>query len=253
MTQDNSFEISLADYYWDIVEDFMVLKSLRLDTFCQDWWNITDIYQEHLLFNTLRSHKIEECMIELFWKLESVGTNSNKTDDEGDIFLRMYQNQSIEFPDNKYIAKLQWKHNHNETQNRKCNQMSKQAPRFTCKVQRHHQGTGTLRIYRKNWHKCADPRENSLYTLSPSNKGIEHDTNPNSLWLQLSSNVWPAKFDWLSHGYPQPKLNDLTCNLWRLKPVALSTDIEKDFLHVGLHEDNRHDPLFMVIQPIRSA
>ncbi|XP_071127724.1 uncharacterized protein [Mytilus edulis] len=122
-TEDNSsFEISLligADFYWDFVEDTILrgngptavksklgyLLSGPIPTSYRQQSNVG-------MYNILTSHKPEELNLERFWELESLGVDSNTTDVETVDYMETNQKSAIEFRENKYIAKLPWKPNH---------------------------------------------------------------------------------------------------------------------------------------------
>ena len=64
------------------------------------------------MYNILTSHKPEELNLERFWELESLGVDSNTTDVETVDYMETNQKSAIEFRENKYIAKLPWKPDH---------------------------------------------------------------------------------------------------------------------------------------------
>jgi len=62
------------------------------------------------MFNILISHKIDERNIDNFWNLESIGINSKDADEtDSNDYLTSYQETSIVFIGNNYIARLPWK------------------------------------------------------------------------------------------------------------------------------------------------
>ncbi|XP_071176440.1 uncharacterized protein [Mytilus edulis] len=122
-TEDNSsFEISLligADFYWDFVEDTILrgngptavksklgyLLSGPIPTSYRQQSNVG-------MYNILTSHKPEDLNLERFWELESLGVDSNTTDVETVDYMETNEKSAIEFRENKYIAKLPWKPDH---------------------------------------------------------------------------------------------------------------------------------------------
>ena len=63
------------------------------------------------MLNVMVSHKVEECNLEKFWEIETIGVETKKTNTEHEDFLVKYEN-SIAYHDNRYHAKLPWKTYH---------------------------------------------------------------------------------------------------------------------------------------------
>ena len=63
------------------------------------------------MLNILIQHKNDNRDLERFWKLESLGLEKEKSDEDLD-FLRRYQQTSIKFENGHYSTKLPWKQEH---------------------------------------------------------------------------------------------------------------------------------------------
>ncbi|VDI75341.1 Hypothetical predicted protein [Mytilus galloprovincialis] len=70
------------------------------------------IKEKRLCFNCLVCHKQEECDLEKFWKLESLGIDAKEQNDP-DLAesIENYLQTSITKKNNKYITKLPWREN----------------------------------------------------------------------------------------------------------------------------------------------
>ena len=87
---------------------------------------------------------------------------------------------------------------------------------------------------------------NSLLVPSSCQEGFSNYSYSHCLWLQLPQELFCSKLEWL-FGSGTPFLNDLCSILlhFRLRDYALSADIEKVFLHVRLHENDRNFTCFL--------
>ena len=64
------------------------------------------------MYNILTDHKVDEFDLQSFWQLESIGIHSKELDTETTDYMQNYQASCIEFHENRYIAKLPWKPDH---------------------------------------------------------------------------------------------------------------------------------------------
>ena len=55
---------------------------------------------------------MEQCNLEKFWEIESLGIESKETNTGLAEFQELYENSSITYHDNKYSAKMPWKDEH---------------------------------------------------------------------------------------------------------------------------------------------
>ncbi|XP_061184416.1 uncharacterized protein LOC133192421 [Saccostrea echinata] len=214
VSADSEFVISFligADHYWRIVENQVIrgpgptavksktgflLSGPTSQSSCIN--NVSD----HI-YNVIAMHTSIEQALERFWELENIGITDTPDKNESSDKVKMYQYKCIEFRDDKYYAKLPWKHDHSEL---------------------------------------------------PSNYGIALKRTQNSSTTPIrivydcscrESRDKPSLNDCLDS--TPPILNDLTSILtrFRLHEFAVTTDIEKAFLHVGLHENDRDATRFL--------
>ena len=65
------------------------------------------------MMNVMTSRKTEECDLEKFWKLETLGIERIDEKETGNKELReVYEKTCISFHDNRYFATLPWKEEH---------------------------------------------------------------------------------------------------------------------------------------------
>ncbi|XP_063415856.1 uncharacterized protein LOC134697507 [Mytilus trossulus] len=207
------------------------------------------------MYNILTSHKPKEFNLERFWELESLGIDSNTTDVETVDYMETYQKSAIEFRENKYIAKLPWKPDHEPlptnfvvTKRRTENVIRKLS-----------QDPKMLKVYGQIFNdqerrgfieKVKDPDISKGIVHYIPHHPVKKDstTAPIRIVYDCScrqASQLPSLNDCLMN--TPPILNDLTKILirFRLSPVAIVTDIEKAFLHVGLHEQDRDVTRFL--------
>ena len=264
--QDDAFEISLlvgADYYWDIIEDHIVRGNGPTAVKSKIGYLLSGPVDRSenkgsptsSILNVMLSHKPEEFNLEQFWKLESIGINSNETDEESDTFLESYQENSIEFKDNKYFAGLPWKKEHDElptnfvvTKRRTENVIMRlsQKPDLLQKYGEIIADQERRGFIEKVENEDKIPDKVHYIPHHPVHK--DSATTPIRIVFDCScrqSQHSPSLNDCLLD--VPPKLNDLTKLLIRFRdnPVAITTDIEKAFLHVGLKEDDRDVTRFL--------
>ncbi|VDI52154.1 Hypothetical predicted protein, partial [Mytilus galloprovincialis] len=207
------------------------------------------------MFNILTNHKPEEFNLEAFWKLESLGVVDVEPEDENIDFMNMYQKTSVEFRKNRYVAKLPWKQDHETLPTNYV--ITKQRTHNV--VKRLSQDPNMLQTYDKIIKD--QERRGFIERVEDPDKAIgqvhyiphhpvkkDSTTTPIRIVYDCScrqSRQLPSLNDCLLS--TPPILNDLTTLLvrFRLNPVAIVTDIEKAFLHVGLHEEDRDVTRFL--------
>ena len=270
ITHQDSFEISLligADYYWDIVEDHVVrgngptavkskvgyLLSVPVKT---DKGKKNNVSPTNNVFNLLVSHKNDEHCLEKFWNLESIGINSKEVEDVGDEFLKTYQDESIKVSGDKYIVGLPWKQDHDEfptnfvVAKRRTESVIKRLsknPEMLAK----YGGIISEQERRDFIEKVNDEEMNTatkIHYIPHHPVFKESNTTPIRIVYDCScrqSPDLPSLNDCLMDMPPQ--LNDLTKILMRFRaqPIAITTDIEKAFLHIGIEEADRDVTRFL--------
>ncbi|VDI29119.1 Hypothetical predicted protein, partial [Mytilus galloprovincialis] len=266
ITNDDKFSISLligADFYWDFIEDTVIRGKGPTAVKSKLGYLLSGPTSPDMnrksgavgMFNILTNHKPEEFNLEAFWKLESLGVVDVEPEDENIDFMNMYQKTSVEFRKNRYVAKLPWKQDHETLPTNYV--ITKQRTHNV--VKRLSQDPNMLQTYDKIIKD--QERRGFIERVEDPDKAIgqvhyiphhpvkkDSTTTPIRIVYDCScrqSRQLPSLNDCLLS--TPPILNDLTTLLvrFRLNPVAIVTDIEKAFLHVGLHEEDRDVTRFL--------
>ena len=273
MSRDADFEISLligADQYWKVVQDEIIrgngptaVKSkigyLLSGPMLEEQMDSTS---SSVMLNILTTHHQEESTIEKFWKLESIGIESdgkNESSEDSD-YLQNYQKNSIMFEDGHYTAKLPWKPEHPEL----ASNFEIGKARTLNTIMRL---SNDLRLLEKYGEIIQDQEKRGfIEKVKDTNIGTSHYiphhavkkdsvTTPIRIVYDCSckkSSDHPSLNDCLQP-FP-PVLNDLTKILirFRFKNYGVCTDIEKAFLHVGLNECDRDYTRFLWLSDPRN-
>ena len=185
--------------------------------------------------------------------MESLGISPR--DDTYEVFLKQYIATSIEqLPDGSYCARFPWKDNHQSlpTNLSTCVHRTRALARKLA-------STSMLSKYQEI---IADQEHRGfIEKVDPTTEDSKcchyiphHAVRKNSPTTPLhivydcscqQSKKHPSLNDCLHTGEPQ--LNDL-CSIvlrFRLHPIGLCTDIEKVFLHIWLHKDDRNWTRFL--------
>ena len=271
VTGDNSITLSLligADHYWDVVEDKIIrgdgptaVKSkigYLLSGPITDTSTTSDGKTVQHILNVMTSHMPVENALERFWSLESMGIVPDAPTEKVTDYLEQYQKNSIEHRDGRYYAKLPWKQDHEAL-----------PSNFDITLKRTENTIQRLRrdpeILQKYDEIIRDQERRGFIEKVPTEKELpplvhyishhpvkkESSTTPVRIVYDCScrqSSVLPSLNDCLES--TPPVTNDLTSILirFRLYEVALTTDIEKAFLHVGLHETDRDMTRFLWLE-----
>ncbi|XP_071171156.1 uncharacterized protein [Mytilus edulis] len=261
--QDEDFEISVlvgADYYWDIVGDRVIRGSGPTAVQSKVGYLLSGPIQLNTnsnnqstssIMNILIPHRLEECEIHKFWEIESIGTETDsevkaKTDLQE---MTTYQENNIHLKDNRYIAKFPWKPEHPELPS---NEMIARKRAYNV-INRLAKEPEMLKIYgniindqenRGFIEKVETPDEttNRVHYIPHHPVKKDSSTTPIRIVYDCScrqDSESPSLNDCLSSTPPQ--LNKLTDILTRFRygKYALTTDIEKAFLQIGLDEEDR--------------
>lgn len=266
VSRDGDFNIEIligADHYWDIIQDNIIRGngptaiSSKIGYLLSGPLNTS----EHKTKNTLplsvmkviTSHATEEVNLEKFWQIESFGIEQ---DDQSshiskvDEYSQHYQKNNITQDDNQYVAKLPWKPDHptlpsNEVIARR---------RTVSVVNRLKKEPKLLQIYGQIIKEQEDRGfvervpDNELHTDGKVHFIPHHPVKKDSATTPIrivydcscrSSKDSPCLNDCLMN--TPPRLNELTSILlqFRQRKFAVSSDIEKAFLSVQLHHDDR--------------
>ena len=256
------FSITLligADQYWKIVEDHVIrgngptavgsklgyLLSGPLDTPTQGKM-VTNMF--HVAAQPAPTPELEQ-----FWNVESVGITPK--DESTNSFLDSYIMQSVERLSNgSYCARFPWKDSHPPLPMN----LSTCAHRTRSLARKLALNPTLLTKYsdiladqehRGFIEKMQDPVSTTRCHYIPHH-AVRKDspTTPVRIVYDCSCHQTknqPSLNDCLLTG--QPQLNDLCCIIlrFRLHPVGICTDIEKAFLHIQLHEDDRDYTRFL--------
>ncbi|VDI35958.1 Hypothetical predicted protein [Mytilus galloprovincialis] len=123
VTDAESFELTLliaADFYWNIVQDKEMLGngstvvSSKLGYLLSGPVPVKNNNQSTLIMNVLISHKQENCDLEEFLKLESLGIDEKEVDTQLIDVMETFAESSITKQNGKYVSKLPWKENYPE-------------------------------------------------------------------------------------------------------------------------------------------
>ena len=259
LAAEQEFEISLldgVDHYWDIVDDHIVrgveggptAMASKLGYLLSGPIQLTNTL--HTNTSTIMSifTQCSEFDLEQFWSLESVGVAVSNICAEQDMLQHYLSSCVTRDPDGAYVARFPWRLNHPSLPSnftvaeRRTRQMLRRLAKTPNLVQ----------IYGN----IIDEQEvrGFIERVKPS------DTQPNVHYIphhsvEKNSPTTPIRivFDCScrqSSGYPclndclligSPCVTDLCAILVRFRyhRFGLSTDIEKAFLHVRLHPDDR--------------
>ena len=191
--------------------------------------------------------------LQKLWSIEAIGTDSSS------VFLKSYQSRNIsQLPDGTYTAKFPWKEDkrHLPSNYNTCERTKNLLTRLR-------QSPQLLKLYdniimdqecrgfieKVNDIPSFSTPEPSVHSLSHHPIKKDFQTTPIQIVYDCSCHENPSAAslnDCLEVG--PPLLNDLFPILlrFRLHNYALSTDIEKAFLHIRFHEDGRNFTCFFV-------
>ena len=260
VSDDDMFEIEIligADYYWSIVGDDIIrgegptaVESRLGYLLSGPTMTSTCTTSRSSILNVIVSHKTEELNLEKFWEIESLGVEDKTANTENDEFQKMYEETAISYNNNRYIAKLPWKAEH--------------PPLPTNKAVAFRRTESVIKRLRKEpklllkYGEIIDEQEKRGFIERVDNEEINQNiklhyiphhpvkkdsvTTPIRIVYDCSCKQTPdsASLNDCLLNVP-PKLNEVTAILlrFRLNKYAVSTDIEKAFLNVGLDIEDR--------------
>ena len=251
-----------ADYYWSFMQDHIIrgngptAQQSRLGYLLSGPLPLSNTQlSTSILMKIVTTTDNKEIDLHHLWSIEATGTDPHEPSPD---FLISYQSRDISrLPDGTYTAKFPWKDD------------APQLPSnyHTCKRRTKHllirlrQSPQLLKLYdniisdqerrgfieRVNDTSPLTTPESPVHYLSHRPVKKDSQTTPIRIVYDCSCRENPSAAslnDCLEVG---PPLNDLCSILlrFRLHRYALSTDIEKAFLHVRLHEDDRNFTRFL--------
>ena len=264
ITENENFEISIligADYYWSFVQDHVIrgdgptavesklgyLLSGPLPTLPQS----LTLHSFHVSQLSI----MEAPNIEQFWNVEAAGTAPSKEKDPGKQFLRSYIQSSITCqPDGSYNLRFPWKQNHPPLPSnynvceRRIRSLAKRLAHTPDILQAYsdiiseQESRGFIEQVETTTSKA------SVHYIPHHPVRKESSTTPIRIVYDCTcrqSPNQPSLNDCLMVG--PTFLNDMCSILLRFRThkYGLSTDIEKAFLHVTLHETDRDFTRFL--------
>ena len=261
LTTGEQFEVTLligADYYWQLVEDHIVrgqgptaMKS-RLGYLLSGPFTPPRKQSKHQAASVLHVSVQPLHSTELFWTMESTAISLASMDPDKQ-FLAEYQRTCItRESDGSYTARFPWKPNHAPlpTNFTVCERRTRTLARklaMSPDLLITYNNILNDQIERGFIEKIHSTVANCHYIPHHAVKK-QSPTTPIRIVYDCSchqSSASPSLNDCLQIG--APFLQDL-CSIivrFRLHRFAISTDIEKAFLHVHLHEDDRDFTRFL--------
>ena len=254
---DSPFTVDIlvgADHYWDIVENEVIKGPGPTAAKSKIGYLLSgplsnSNHSENLntsILNVVTEHHQEQFDLERFWRIESVGVQPNS--EETPDFLKYYQDSSIMLEDGRYSARLPWRLEHPPLPSN--SEITKQRTRSM--IRKLTADPEKLRMYndiiQEQQSRGFIERVNNPDTTNGVCHYIPHHavlkdstTTPLRIVYDCSfkKGEQPSLNDCLQPG--PPLLNDLTGILlrFRLHKYAITTDIEKAFLHVNLDQADR--------------
>lgn len=180
-----------------------------------------------------------------FWEVEDL---PNKVNEETSDKILKYQNENITYTEGRYTARLPWKDDHLELPTN----MNIAKQRLKGVVRRLTKEPGMIELYdniikeheKKGFIEEVKEIETNQQVHYIPHHPVKKDSPTTPIRIVFDCSCKESKEvaslnDCLETNAPQ--LNDLTTLLinFRMKQYAISTDIEKAFLQVGLEEKDR--------------
>ena len=185
--------------------------------------------------------------LQRFWSVESLGIMPKH--DSASTFLKLYITNNVKcLPDGSYSAHFPWKDSHPPLPTnfsmcaRRTRALAHKLARTPPLLSKYHEIL--MEQERRGFIERVEPPADTTRCHYIPHHAVHKDspTTPIRIVYDCSchqSRDQPSLNDCLLSGDPQ--LNDLCCIILRFRchPVGICTDIEKAFLHVWLHDDDR--------------
>ena len=260
LSAEQEFEISLlvgADHYWDIVGDHIVrgvgggptAVASKLGYLLSGPVQLANT--QHSNISTMMLTVNQQCGFDLerFWNLESVGVSMSDVSAEEDMVQHHISLCVTRDPDGAYVARFPWRPNPPTlpsnliiAQNRTC-QMLKRLAKTPNLLMVY--SSITVEQEAREFIECVKSTDNDSSTHYIPHHAVEKDLLTTPIWIVFDCNCWqlsgcPCLNDCLLIG--SPCVSDICSILvhFRSHQFRVSTDIEKTFLHVRLHPNDRN-------------
>ena len=262
VTFEHKFEISIligTDYYWSFIQDHIVRGEGPTAQQSKLGYLLSgpvpsslDYASSSILLQLTTTATPHEPDLEQFWSIEAIGTTVNKSTDPS--FLKTYQETCIhQSPAGMYVAKFPWK------ESRPCLPSNYEIclKRTNNTLNKLRRSPEVLKLYhsiiqdqekRGFIERVSDYPNSKVHYLPHRHVKKESATTPIRIVYDCSCRESASSAslnDCLKIG--PPFLNNLCAILLRFRDhrYAFSTDIEKAFLHVQLHNDDRNFTRFL--------
>ena len=265
VTAAENFKVSLligADHYWDLVGDHIVRGSGPTAMSSKLGYLLSGpalLPQPHCTsvnsLHVITGHHQEECDLSKFWQVEDTAITSTERDNSDAQLLSSYSTSHISrLSDGTYCAGFPWRDEHPPLPDNLevCQRRSRSLAHRLAK------SPGLLQLYDTILKEQlsrgfievvteSDQKSSSHYI---PHHPVKKDSATTSIRIAYNcschqSREHPSLNDCLLTG--PPFLNDLTAIILRFRVhlYGITTDIEKAFLHIALHESDRNFTRFL--------
>ena len=250
-----------ADYYWEFVQDHIIrgngptavqskLGYLLSGPCYHNTLHLTTSPTLHVMAQPTHL----DDMLTKFWDLESIGISHDQDSKNEDYNLTSFQNKHIEKREDQYVAKLPWKTDHPPlpTNYNNAYQRTRSLVRKLPVETRHVYHRLIKEQEARGFIEKVNNDDSTVGHYLPHH-AVKKDsiTTPIRIVYDCSAKAThnqPSLNECLLKG--PPLLNDLTGILlrFRIHNIALTSDIEKAFLNIGLHESDRDFTKFLWLE-----
>ncbi|XP_053390070.1 uncharacterized protein LOC128552995 [Mercenaria mercenaria] len=251
-----------ADFYWDVIEDHIIRGNGPTAVKSKIGYMLSGPIieadtREHIdhIFNVITSHRAEESDLERFWSLESMGITTDPVDQKLTAYLEQYQQTSIEFTDGRYSAKLPWKEDHpplptNYEIARKRTENTIRRLSSQPHILKKYGDIITDQEQRGFIEKIDNSADTPSQVHYIPHHPVKKDSSTTPIRIVYDCSCRQSRNHLSLNDCLEstpPIMNELTSILvrFRMHKYAVCTDIEKAFLHVGLHPNDRDVTRFL--------
>ena len=245
-----------ADFYWDFVGDRIIRGNGPTAVESKLGYLLSGPVTNHIspreattMFIATNSNRDTEANVQSYWDLETIGIKDAQENQFN--YMDHYRENCLKFKDGHYSARLPWKDDHSALPTNYAlaeKRTRTMIQRLTPELRNTYNGTIEEQLSRSFIEPVPEDNIQEGHYLPHHPVRKDSSTTPIRVVYDASSKAssgTPSLNDCLLTG--EPLLNDLFEILirFRLHNVAISTDIEKAFLHVGLDEADRNYTKFL--------